>query len=378
MLSGSTLGGESPERELFQLREQEKQHDIARKTWTQEKHIAEKKYQNLEETLRAANKRVLMNEEHLRKTNKDLQQQLTRAGDLDQANKVLRERNTRLRGVFTKRSNESESIDDNSIVASFVSLRQQIQRIVSGHYIIPQIPNLTSASDIQKAFFSIWLDKFSESQLRNRVRAKVFELLSNAILRSKCFGLDGVESHDGLPVEAGLANFETLLDNIGPGKKIIRALWYAFLITTAHEKSITEWRTATLKCVGLLPNVHRSLLPQATAQAIWDFMIPLAPLSEKPVKEVGDLLVKLCSDSLRFALDLRKSQHNYSFEEPSEGQPVDENEVEPQASENNPGLGYGSPIIAFSLSSALVKYPAHSIEERVVLEKAHVVILEPK
>jgi hypothetical protein len=113
----------------------------------------------------------------------------------------------------------------------------------------------------------------------------------------------------------------------------------------------------------------------ATAKMIWDFMRPLL-LQSTSHQELENLLIKLCMDAFSLAIDLRRSKHIYKFEEPASGQVVDQDEVEPQASEKDLEQGLGVPRIAFSLSSALVKYPAHSLGERVVLEKAHVVILD--
>jgi DNA repair exonuclease SbcCD ATPase subunit len=278
---GSMLGGESLEQELSRLREQEKQHHVARDSWAREKQTGAVNYRELKESLKDVKKQNSILEEDIKKLGKALdesakmkkelqhqlaeqakgyketrdrlegikakeqakqselndavqsserlahkyedverrrQQTVALVGEMEQANKVLKEQNSKLRDVITKSSNESEPIDDSTIVASFVDLRQQIQRIASKFYAVQQSPHLDhDATHTQKSFFGLWHSGLAGPPMRNRTRAQMFRLLSDSVLCRPCFGVDGFEPLGEL--EAGLANFEMLLNTLQPGKR---------------------------------------------------------------------------------------------------------------------------------------------------------------
>jgi len=76
---------------------------------------------------------------------------------------------------------------------------------------------------------------------------------------------------------------------------------------------------------------------------------------------------------------LRGSKDSYKIEFPEIGSKLDPDDAEPQAWEGCTGqssLDSEQGVIAFSLSGALVKYPEHSPKEKLILEKAHVVLHE--
>lgn len=120
------------------------------------------------------------------------------------------------------------------------------------------------------------------------------------------------------------------------------------------------------------------------AQKIQEFLAPIVPhtigrSSRNPNDRLHDSFVRLCRDAFNLTLLLRGTKDSYRIEFPEAGSNFDPEDVEPQAWEgckHQSGISSEKATIAFSLSGALVKYPEHSPKERLVLEKAHVVLHE--
>jgi hypothetical protein len=137
--------------------------------------------------------------------------QVVRIGELDQANRKLQEQVAKFRDIIMKGSGQSRQVDDSTIITLFVALRQQIQNIAFQFYQVDQRPKgMKQLSQRQQEFFSLWRKKLTQPQLRNRVRAMIFELLHDWILGRRCFGLEDFNVHGDL--EISLAQFEEALE----------------------------------------------------------------------------------------------------------------------------------------------------------------------
>jgi hypothetical protein len=134
-------------------------------------------------------------------------------------NKQLSENCSRFRNmIIGKGADDTESITDPSIKASFIDLRAQIQRIVFKYFKVDKkdssIKLLVDATKKQREFFMAFNDCSTGTQMMNRVRSKIFELVADEFLCTPCFGLDGVRPFG--EVETGLKMFET---ELGKSKK---------------------------------------------------------------------------------------------------------------------------------------------------------------
>lgn len=102
----------------------------------------------------------------------------------------------------------------------------------------------------------------------------------------------------------------------------------------------------------------------------------MLPIEHQGVPELSDHLLKLCTDALQLVLDLRKCKDLYRCEILATGGSVDEDKVEPQAAEKAEGPQIDRPRLEVILFGTLAKYPAMTPNVRLVLEKAHVVIIQ--
>lgn len=135
----------------------------------------------------------------------------TRLEGLARENQQLQVQNSNMRNLVLKSSKEDEPIADSTLVISFCDLRGQIQRIVHKYYDIEQAPKLgPNASQVQQCFYALWNGKRSPSELRNRTRGVVFELLDDHVFSKPYFLLGIVGSQSG--IEQALASFEALIN----------------------------------------------------------------------------------------------------------------------------------------------------------------------
>ena len=94
-----------------------------------------------------------------------------------------------------------------------------------------------------------------------------------------------------------------------------------------------------------------------------------------PAAVHDNAVLQLCKDAYKFAILLRKSKANFRIEAQKMGTPIDgtvEAEIAPQAFDGPPGPVHGSKV-AFTISGALVRYSGYALDERHVLERAHVI-----
>ncbi|EKD16178.1 hypothetical protein MBM_05472 [Drepanopeziza brunnea f. sp. 'multigermtubi' MB_m1] len=262
-----------------------------------------------------------------------------------------------LRGMVTKNSEpDGERMDDNAIVGKFIKLREQVQRIASklcfsegnGNAVLTQ-----EMSDAQRDF-EYWKG-LSQAQLLNRIRTNIFELIHSEILGRPLFGLEGLQDTSGL--EHGLSKFETALNNLNPG----------------HKAAVLEWRVRTVRCASLL-NIDNPRAEEV-AKYIHEFMKPLIT-SDALDTQLRTLILKLCNDSMSFALLLRSFKDLYRCEMPDIHSPLNDDSEEQCPEPYRNGDPHAEGDVAFVLAGSLVKYPELHPERRLVLEKAHVVVFK--
>ncbi|KAI9053982.1 hypothetical protein LZ554_002926 [Drepanopeziza brunnea f. sp. 'monogermtubi'] len=267
-----------------------------------------------------------------------------------------------LRGMVVKNGRPSaEQIDDQTIAASFVSLRDQIQRI-SFKLCSGEVTELIVKDLRQRC--PIFLGMKKREQLRNRVRAVLFNVIFDVVLQRKCFGLEGFGQSAEL--ESGLARFEAALLQLDAG----------------HEAEIVDWRIQTLRCASWMGLANTSL--DQVACKILDLMQPLWPKSDTASDKLLGLVRRLCNDSLKFVLVLRSSRDSYICEMPApksrltEDSDVQDQELCPDVGSRSQSWTSTDQEVLFPIAGALVKYPEHHAAVRLVLEKAHVVVCQQK
>jgi hypothetical protein len=135
----------------------------------------------------------------------------------------------------------------------------------------------------------------------------------------------------------------------------------------------------TMKCAGLFDS--KSSTHEEVAQKIQELMRPLLlERSDRSANVVSDeiqkLLVDLCRDAYNFVLLARRSKATYFCQLPKVDSALVEDDAEPQSCEGAKDGAADETVAKVSrvLFGALVKYPEDDRAERIVLEKALVVI----
>ena len=134
--------------------------------------------------------------------------------DTEQEKQALRQQSVKLREIVIKTDNET--VDDHSVIVSFVSFRTEIQRIVGKfHCLQPQEkPILPQKSfPMQQIFAQAWETMLIAAQLQNRARSMIFQILHLEILSIPCFGLENIWPTAILENE--LVNLEIDLNELG-------------------------------------------------------------------------------------------------------------------------------------------------------------------
>ncbi|KAG9231240.1 hypothetical protein BJ875DRAFT_517787 [Amylocarpus encephaloides] len=284
--------------------------------------------------------------------------------ELEERNAKLRDQNQKLRDMVLKGNvANSEPIDDTTITALFNKLRDQIQRIVmKNHLVDPEVrPRLTAnALRFQQKFAALWEQGLDLDQLRKRTQCLIFGVLRRAILSRECFGLRTAEFSS---VETCLMQFESAL----VAKK------------NGHEIEIAEWRVRTIKLASLL---NQNKLDIRVVDHVYDSLIPLFSAlpgwqgAEETSHAFCLQLSEMCETAAKLAVTLRASKDSYCFEAPNAGSKADWDEMNILGYEASGGgdIKDKDGAITFCICESLVKYPEHDPHERLVLEKAHVVV----
>lgn len=155
------------------------------------------------------------------------------------------------------------------------------------------------------------------------------------------------------------------------------------MCAVGNEDAMAEWRTQTLKCAKLLGQDVEYRLPKRVADRLHRFMAPLLPPllparagenGERAHEQCREHILNLCISACDLVLLLRSSRDTYRCERPRSDEPIDRNEAEPQDEEDlRKGTDKKHTVIV-SLSDTLAKYPEHNPRQKIVLEKAHVII----
>jgi hypothetical protein len=135
----------------------------------------------------------------------------------------------------------------------------------------------------------------------------------------------------------------------------------------------------TIKCAGLFES--KSSTPEEVAQRIQELMRPLLlEGSDRSANVVNNgiqkLLLDLCRDAYNFGLLVRHSKAAYCCEYPKVESALVEDDAEPHACEGPKDGKADEKVtkVARLHFGAFVKYLEDDRAERIVLEKAHVVI----
>jgi hypothetical protein len=148
-------------------------------------------------------------------------EQETRAqlGSMELKNRQLQEQTQTFRDIIiNKGSSDHDAVDDSTLINEFVSLREQIQRIVLKYYkrAEPTQPEPWGSKILekkQKRFLSMWKKDYTVPQLRSRTRMMVFELLADEILLRQNFGLDDFGAGRKGVLEQELVDLEMALES---------------------------------------------------------------------------------------------------------------------------------------------------------------------
>lgn len=107
-----------------------------------------------------------------------------------------------------------EQVDETAIIASFIRLREQVQRIA--FKLCPKKIVKLSCKNMgpqQQEFFEDWQKRSNQSQLRNRMMGFIFDFILHSILQRKLFGLE--DFGESPELERGLVEFESALTKLG-------------------------------------------------------------------------------------------------------------------------------------------------------------------
>jgi hypothetical protein len=100
--------------------------------------------------------------------------------------------------------------------------------------------------------------------------------------------------------------------------------------------------------------------------------------NEADFHSIKEQSAQISRDAHNLVLLLRSSKDTYACEFPEEGKPVNIEEAEAVDREgvqsNDDKEENSEDVVVFALSGALVRYPQHSPQERIVLQKAWVVV----
>ncbi|KAH7139868.1 hypothetical protein B0J13DRAFT_447955 [Dactylonectria estremocensis] len=249
-------------------------------------------------------------------------------------------------------------VSDREITEKFLSLRQQAQQIAhcKAYQVDKEIVLPSNPSEEADDFYNLWRTKLSAKDLTSRLRGKVFELLNRAILGQRCFGLVEVDDQ----FEKLLRNFETKIE-AAPNIK---------------NDVVATWRITTLTCIDLL-GVDEATSKRC-AEEMSSFFLPLVEhRRRRKGQQPEDMITKLCSDAFSLRMMMRKSKGGYRCEVPGLDGTALVSElrdlVDVHAVENG-RPDESSDEIAYCLFGALTKHQEHLGENKIVLEKAHVVV----
>lgn len=146
-----------------------------------------------------------------------------------------------------------------------------------------------------------------------------------------------------------------------------------------QAEQIHEWRRNTVRAIKLMSseNVEATEVHKLLETFLTPFTRPRADRHRHGAREeYSQDLLRLCNATLNFALLIRSSKDNFEFHMPERSSPLDLNLVSVQGKEVSGRPGEEK--IGVVLFAALIKRPAQDRDNRLVLEKAHIIIRAEK
>ncbi|KAG5956759.1 hypothetical protein E4U57_002312 [Claviceps arundinis] len=297
-------------------------------------------------------------EARLQSLETQMQQERARSRDrvagLTMSMQQLEDEKAKLREVILGNS-VKQKISDEDIKQRFANIRQQIQALANSTVLdlnrMDIFPRALGDSRIEWSYLSTADRVF-------RMRAVIYGIIHRYILSRDIFGLEGYLSsreHDRkMQLDDALGDFEGLLRE-----------------NEVMETFISDWRRATLKCIGTFGPASRD--GSAASSEIWNFLEAFARYGQDSSKLFADIC-QLCDNAFNLRLLTRQSDDRYQFELPEVGVEYDPDKGSVEAY-GVIGGGKESNIVAFSFCGALIKYTVNGdTEASFVLEPAQVVV----
>ncbi|KAG4025852.1 hypothetical protein MFRU_049g00230 [Monilinia fructicola] len=285
---------------------------------------------------------------------------------LKESIKILQAQLVNYRDIILKRDGAAtREPNDATIIQDFQRLGEGIQRVMA--FCTVKNPPLRPQDPTQNELIllSYWQCGMSASEIKNRIRGKVFHWLHKSLLLQAYFGLETINQGE---IEKALVDFEHMIRKSSSDDG-------------AHADFAT-WRITTLKCAKLL-NTKESPLPSDTAKQLISFLEPIRIRCNDEASDLVQrdklekLLMKLCTDAFDLSMHLRGCRNTYLYDVPRDGEVINTDEAEAQCEEQRqkPGDDKGKEnIVAYALSGTLVKIAENNPENRVILQKAWVVV----
>ncbi|KAL9629411.1 MAG: hypothetical protein Q9204_005288 [Flavoplaca sp. TL-2023a] len=252
------------------------------------------------------------------------------------SNRKLLEQNSKYRSIITESGSDDIEVPDTKIHGQFVELRELIQRIVHRHYAGQcnrRLENLHNRwFDGQKRFRDDLKSLGSEALQQFLIRGKIFEFVNDYLLSARSFGIGRLEEE--------LKDFEKALDKSRKGER-------------------SKW-------------------PGDTCKAIVDFMDPFLLTATIGSGASNEQLVReLCDKAYSLSVLMRRNK-NATFQIPIMKHDTGvtklvEDKVSCQYFDGPRKPDILGSRIAITIFGGLVKIPESSSDDRLTLEKSHVV-----
>ncbi|KAL8979282.1 MAG: hypothetical protein Q9205_005343 [Flavoplaca limonia] len=284
--------------------------------------------------------------------------------DAKVSNRKLLEQNTRYRSIITNSGSDEMEVPDTKIHGQFVELRDLIQRIVHRHYAGQCNRKLDSHHNRwfegQKRFRDDLKSLGSEALQQFHMRGKIFEFVNDDLLSARSFGIGKLEEE--------LNEFEKALDKSKKDGVLL-----------VPPADLAEWRCRTIECGALLG--ERSKWPGDTCKDIVDFMDPFLSTvtigSGASNEQLFKSVRELCDKAYGLSVLLRRNKKATFQISILKHDTVVTTLVEAKVSCQSYDGPWKPDIlgsrIAITIFGGLVKIPESSSDDRLILEKSHVI-----
>ncbi|KAJ3516985.1 hypothetical protein NM208_g14769 [Fusarium decemcellulare] len=248
---------------------------------------------------------------------------------------------------------------DSEICEKFRQVRWWTQRVVATLYTADKIGRI--GVDESKKFFDE-LGKTKQKLWKHRIWAELYVQLQALFYTNWLqFGLG--EKYQQLHLDLSTAEnslYEALNKGYPGGKCFCR-------------KEIVQWRHATLRCADLLSGTHDS--PTRYYMTIRQYFEPVRTSDKKDLEKGDARLKKLCDEWYALMMLMRRAHDSFNFFMPKTDMPVVgyEQSVEEIITEGSESEK-GERVIKGCLFGGLFKRSHDNPNERITLEKAHVVV----